>query len=358
MKKGLYAVSVILCLLISCAAFVGCGKKPQAEDYFTVSVVGGTGGGNYYENVNCTVTAQIPADKQFMYWTVDEERVSLNAEYKFTVKSDVTIVAVFADSVANVGKEVFTVKIPMIKNAVSFYPEATAAVGMGGYFKDSSCTVKLKARDAERDFVGWAELISTETLGEILSADRDYTFAVTRDIVLCPVFGTEFLQLATPGNKTLQFRSPYVEFDRNGATVFAAGVGYALFRVYDNEQCAGDNVGEFTLTPKKEPTTNPQYPTQTAEYFEAYFRDKTGKDIYLMIGNKGNYFYDKTAIADQIDLFKQVIDNFDNATQYYFTAQLFGAESYAAGGVKYDVIPSAVSGVLVHYFCGDGYGGQ
>ena len=74
----------------------------EASPIFTVSVTGGTIGGESSANIGdgqtATVIAGAPAaGKYFHHWAVGGESVSTDAEYTFTVDSDVAITAVYYD---------------------------------------------------------------------------------------------------------------------------------------------------------------------------------------------------------------------------------------------------------------------
>ena len=75
---------------------------------YTVTVVGGTGGGTYQDGANATVIATIPDDKNFVEWQIGGEKVSDSAEYTFKVTGDVTITAVFEDKAAGDTKVMLT----------------------------------------------------------------------------------------------------------------------------------------------------------------------------------------------------------------------------------------------------------
>ena len=49
----------------------GCAKQT-----YTVTVINGTGGGEYEAGETCTVTATVTDGQQFVRWTVDDEEVS------------------------------------------------------------------------------------------------------------------------------------------------------------------------------------------------------------------------------------------------------------------------------------------
>ena len=75
---------------------------------YTVTVEGGTGGGEYQDGSNATVIATVPEGKNFVEWQIGGEKVSDTAEYTFKVTGDVTITAVFEDKAAGDTKVMLT----------------------------------------------------------------------------------------------------------------------------------------------------------------------------------------------------------------------------------------------------------
>lgn len=101
MKKNLWTRAAALCFALVMAlsfVLVGCDNEPETPPAttYTVTVVGGTGGGEYEAGESCTVTATIPNGKTFVRWTVGGEEVSTANPYTFTVSANVTLTAQFA----------------------------------------------------------------------------------------------------------------------------------------------------------------------------------------------------------------------------------------------------------------------
>ena len=69
----------------------------KGSERYTVTVVGGTGGGEYAPSESATITASVPYGEAFVKWTVGGEEVSTDNPYTFTVTGDVTLTAVFED---------------------------------------------------------------------------------------------------------------------------------------------------------------------------------------------------------------------------------------------------------------------
>lgn len=93
MKRKLYLIVCILIISVSMLLFAACQFDVDAKE-FTVTVVGGVGGGVFKENASCTVTAEVAQDRVFVEWQIDGVRVSTDVEYSFTVTADVTLTAV------------------------------------------------------------------------------------------------------------------------------------------------------------------------------------------------------------------------------------------------------------------------
>ena len=74
---------------------LGCFFAACGGDKYTVTVVNGTGGGEYEKNTDVTVTATVPEGQLFEKWTSDGEDVSTDNPYTFKVTKDITLTAVF-----------------------------------------------------------------------------------------------------------------------------------------------------------------------------------------------------------------------------------------------------------------------
>ena len=64
----------------------------------TVTVINGTGGGEYEIGSNVTVVANVASGKEFVNWTVEGEVVSSSATYTFTLEDDITLTANVRDA--------------------------------------------------------------------------------------------------------------------------------------------------------------------------------------------------------------------------------------------------------------------
>ena len=76
-------------------------KEPASQEQkqkYTVTVTGGTGGGTYEEGTEVTVKADAAeSGRKLVGWYDGTEKVSSDAEYKFTVGANVTLMAKYAD---------------------------------------------------------------------------------------------------------------------------------------------------------------------------------------------------------------------------------------------------------------------
>lgn len=102
MKKLFVSVTIMILAIMSTALMFGCGTEvldPAENEICLVTVIGGTGGGNYYLGDTVEVIPTVPSGKQFEHWTVGGEKVSSNDPYLFEVEGDITLTAVFIDYV-------------------------------------------------------------------------------------------------------------------------------------------------------------------------------------------------------------------------------------------------------------------
>ncbi len=74
---------------------------------YNVSVVNGTGGGDYEMGSSATVTATVPEGKEFIGWTIDGVVVSTDNPYTFEVTDNIMLTAEFIDA----GTDKFTLSL-------------------------------------------------------------------------------------------------------------------------------------------------------------------------------------------------------------------------------------------------------
>lgn len=147
-----FLLAALVCFMA--VAAVACG----GSKLFTVTVVGGTGGGSYEQNAECTLTADVGEHEKFVRWTVDGEEVSTSNPYTFTVEKDVTVTAV---------------KEPLASYTVT----VVGGTGGGTYYAGENCTVSASLGENEI-FVEW------QKNGVKCSGENPYTFTVTGNVTL------------------------------------------------------------------------------------------------------------------------------------------------------------------------------
>lgn len=102
-KKIITSILALLLIpMLVITLLAGCAKQT-----YTVTVINGTGGGEYEAGETCTVTATVTDGQQFVRWLVNGEEVSTSPSYTFTVTENMTITAVFHnESVVYLSKSV------------------------------------------------------------------------------------------------------------------------------------------------------------------------------------------------------------------------------------------------------------
>ena len=158
--------------------------------------VGGTvsGVGVYEEGSTCTLTATPNVGYAFVNWTENDEVVSAEATYSFTVTENASYVAVFS-------LNSYTV-------SASANPSAGGTVSGGGtYNYGSNCTLTATA-NTDYTFTNWTEN------GEVVSTEATYSFAVTgdRDLVANFQFHGDYIIFADSNVKAICV----VNWDTNG----------------------------------------------------------------------------------------------------------------------------------------------
>ena len=148
--------------------------QPEPQ-MFTVTVVGGEGGGSYEEGTEVTVTATVPEGKTFVKWTAAETDVSTDNPYTFTVVADTTLTAVFKD--------------------VKYTITVAGGEGGGEYVYGAEVTVTATVPEG-KTFVKW---MNGE---EDVSTDNPYVFTVTADMTLTAVFENDARYFAASENYT------------------------------------------------------------------------------------------------------------------------------------------------------------
>lgn len=314
MKKFSGFLTVLLgCILVTGTGFAlsACQKNEPSpvRDVCLVQVEGGNGGGYYYKDTNCTVTAEVPEGKQFMKWISGDRELSANANYVFTVTEDIRLTAVFADAVEVT--DLCTVNVIF-------------GTGSGNYFAGTSHELKVAAEYKYLEFTGWEATYLDETgkeVTQIISTDNPYMLTVTRDMQITAQFDN--LKLAIPENAEGQhFRiaaNGAYEFDReknadgSRKTVFVQGVDHLLYRMYDSTDPSAEPVAVFKIVPVANPSVNGA---------KAYLTDADGSRTQNLKGQLGDLYHDEVTGQAQI----RMILGIQTGKTYYFDVQAIAIE--------------------------------
>lgn len=146
---------------------VSASVNPSESGYVTDGSDNAFVSASFNDGAECTLKANPNSSYVFRYWTKNGKIMSYDATYTFTVKSNVSLVAVFAAP--------STV-------SVSINPENSGTVtGAGDYTYGSTCT--LTATPAE-DYAFNKWTIG----GETVSINEAYSFTVTEDVTVVANF--------------------------------------------------------------------------------------------------------------------------------------------------------------------------
>ena len=118
-----------------------------------------TGAGTYNHGASCTLTATANAGYNFINWTKDNEVVSTNASYTFTVTEAGAYIANF---------EVNAYEITVVAN-----PEEGGTVTGAGTYVYGVTAVLVATPSTDYDFINWTKG------NEVVSTNPTYTFTVT-----------------------------------------------------------------------------------------------------------------------------------------------------------------------------------
>ena len=119
-----------------------------------------TGAGTYFVSETCTLTAIPNEGYTFMNWTENDEVVSTDATYSFTVTTERNLVANFA--------------LPFTITASATPEEGGTVSGAGEYDYGTECTL-VATPNEDYSFVSWAKG------GTVVSTQASYSFVVTED---------------------------------------------------------------------------------------------------------------------------------------------------------------------------------
>lgn len=307
---GLAFVFVLAAAMVVSVAACSAGNgTANVRETCLVQVDGGSGGGYYYKDTNCTVTAEVPEGKQFMKWISGDRDLSANEVYIFTVTEDISLTAVYADAV-----EAMRICTVNVKNGT----------GSGLYFADTVHELKVYDEYDNLNFIGWQATTKDADGNEetaILSTERTFMLTVTQDMDITACF--ENMKLATPDNSGgKHFRiaaNGAYEFDReknadgSAKTVFVNGVDYLLYRMYDSAEAGAEPLLCFKIVPVANPT---------ADGAKAYMTDMDGIIVQDLKGPLGDLYHDEAAGMLQIRTLLKV----ETGKTYYFDVQAIAVE--------------------------------
>ena len=166
---------------------------------------GGTisGTGSYEEGQTCTLTATANEDYAFVKWTENDEEVSNEASYAFTVTGNRNLVAHF--------------RYIRYEITASANPEEGGTIsGTGSYQEGQTCTLTATPSEGYV-FVNWTEN------GEEVSTEASYAFTVTGDRNLVANFTLATYTITATANPTEGGRVIFVNTPESGQYSFEDG---------------------------------------------------------------------------------------------------------------------------------------
>ena len=166
---------------------------------------GGTisGTGSYQEGQTCTLTATANEDYAFVKWTENDEEVSNEASYAFTVTGNRNLVANFRYIISEI--------------TASANPEEGGTIsGTGSYQEGQTCTLTATPNEGYV-FVNWTED------GEEVSTDASYAFTVTGYRNLVANFTLATYTITATANPTEGGRVIFVNTPESGQYSFEDG---------------------------------------------------------------------------------------------------------------------------------------
>lgn len=314
MRKPWKLLSVLLGLLLTLVGVAACAEpEGDSRPYYLVEVEGGTGGGYYYGDTNCTVVADVPAGKQFMMWTADGNGVSANATYTFTVTKNIKLTAVLADDVEDV--HLYTLNVQ-------------CGTGSGVFVAGSEREIAVSERYSGLTFKGWMEVTEDEEGNEVrtlLSTENPYRITLTKDVTVAAEF-EGFGAYPTPDNTEGQYfriaANGAYEFDREGAkedSVFDdSTVEYLVYAMYESPDDNARPVATFKIVHEESGS------------FHAYLSDMAGAVRQTLKGSLGDLYHDEEGGKAQI----RSILGVKAGMTYYFDVQIFGTKGVSAVSAK------------------------
>ncbi|MCL2062427.1 MAG: hypothetical protein FWH03_07395 [Firmicutes bacterium] len=325
MKKSvnfLICTALLFGVMFGLAACRGDGGGGEQLPIYKVTVEGGSGGGNYYDGTNVTVTAQIPPGKQFMMWTVAGEGVSTNAVFVFTVRKDTVVTAVFADTVPDIDELVYTVSVT--GGTVRAADESAAEAKPSASFAAGTRVTVTAGVVLGQKFTRW-----TTPDGKMWSQNQHRTFLLGEHLELTAQFiGSTPLptppSVDTPNGPSLIRQGPNaIELDRTNPSFMATTgnnhlfIDYILFYIYDSYQ-AEIPVAMFKMVPNRDRRPYMDVPYSPPGGWLRTMDDSVSIEVH---GHDLNYW------VPSGNAFERVIETalgsaHEPQTEYYFAAQL------------------------------------
>ncbi len=177
LPAALIFVLITVTLLIGCAQDyeVSLDVKPEGAGEVT-------GSGIYEEGEEAEVTAKPGEEYEFDKWLIDEEKVSFDKNYKFTIQEDKDLKAKFVEKEYEVRLEASNGE----KGAMLFRDDQHRKVisSAGSKKFNSGEKVTVEADPKEEDILFNYEFKEWTKNGKELSSDKSYEFEIEEDIVL------------------------------------------------------------------------------------------------------------------------------------------------------------------------------
>ena len=314
MKKFVRLAAAALCavLVLGVTAFAACktdgGAAPRKS--CLVRVEGGSGGGYYYVDTNCTVTAEVPQGKQFIKWVSGETDLSPNAEYTFTVTKNVSLKAVFAEDIPDI--EVYSVNVRY-------------GYGGGNYLKGT--TVHLTAGEYYgATFIDWAATYTGADgveVTETVSTEPEFDLTVDKNVSIQARY--DGAKLETPNNANGEMfkiaANGAYELDRNKdgsgnrKTAFVPGCAMLLYNVYELKE-GTESEFELVSQVKVIPIGH-----QVGEYHHYMYDMEETMQIGLK-GGSGDIYQDVAAQKDEMRKAMKV----QAGKKYYISVRAMGGD--------------------------------
>ena len=305
----------IFTIILFCSlALFACNKTsadPVVFEKYTVTVVGGTGGGEYEKGETVTIVAEEKKDKVFLEWQVAGERISDEPTFSFTVTDDITVIAFF-DYIAGSDKVIINV---------------VGGTGGGEYEKGETVTIVAEEK-TDKVFSEW------QVGGEKISEKSTYSFTATKSVTIIAFFdyksATEKYTVTVVGGtgggeykkgETVTIVAPYVE----GKTFTEWQVG--------GKKVSSKSTYSFTVT--KDVVITSVYKVNPKKYY------------VTVEGGQGSGEYVEgdivTAVAEQTSIRVFVKWQSDGETVSDESTYSFAATENVTISAVYDYIPSALN---------------